>query len=168
LRGAGSLVKDWTQGDLNMLTPRPAIPPALETPAAQITLEQVLTDHLSDEDLENLLCVFLQSRFGYLVRTGSARGDAAAGEYVLRNAVRNEAVVRARHGHVTVPRDSSSLRADAVDNVFVFSPTNTYGPDPAPNVIEIDYDDLVDFIRTERWSLPRSVEDWVSQALDTD
>jgi hypothetical protein len=47
----------------------------------------------------------------------------------------------------------------------VFSPTGSYGPDPAPNVVELDYDDIAEFMRTDRRSLPRTVEFWVNKAL---
>jgi hypothetical protein len=65
-----------------------------------------------------------------------------------------------------VPRDSASLPTAAVDEVFVFSPTSTYGADPAPNVTEIAYDEIAEFVTTERWSLPPAVENWFSRALD--
>jgi hypothetical protein len=132
------------------------------------TLDRVLTRYLDDEDIENLVCVYLQNRLGYLVRSASAGPGIATDEYVLRDADRHEALVWARRGHSLVPRDARTLPTDAVDQVFVFSPTDTYGPDPAPNVTAIDYEDIIRFIRTERWSLPQSVEDWVGNALDDD
>jgi hypothetical protein len=132
------------------------------------TLDQVLTGYLDDDDVENLVCVYLQNRLGYLLRPTSAGPGIAANEYVLRDAHRHEALVWARRGHSRVPRDARSLPTDAVDQVFVFSPTDTYGPDPAPNVTEIDYEDIIGFIRTERWSLPQSVEHLVGNALDDD
>jgi hypothetical protein len=140
---------------------------AAPTPAHP-TIEQVLCDYLDDRELETLLCVYLQNRLGYLLRPESRRLQVDADGYVLRNALRDVALVQARRGHVPVPRDARSLGAKQVDHVFVFSPTDTYGPDPAPNVTEIRRDEIVEFIRSERWSLPQSVEDWVSRALDDD
>jgi hypothetical protein len=132
------------------------------------TLDRVLTGYLDDEDVENLVCVYLQNRLGYLLRSTSAGPGIATDEYVLRDADRHEALVWAKRGHSLVARDARTLPTDAVDQVFVFSPTDTYGPDPAPNVTEIDYEDMIRFIRTERWSLPQSVEYWVGDALDDD
>lgn len=129
-----------------------------------LTVEQILTDRLDDDALEELVCVYLQNRFGYLVRT--SRSPAVGYDYVLRNAARGEAVVHARRADTLVARDASSLPTDAVDQVFVFSPTNTYGADPAPNVREIDAEDLIDFIRSECWSLPQSVSEWIERAVD--
>ena len=74
--------------------------------------------------------------------------------------------MHARSGGTLVARDAQSLPTEFVDEVFVFSPTNTYGPDPAPNVHEINARDLIDFIRSERWSLPLSVSEWMERALD--
>ena len=85
---------------------------------------------------------------------------------MLRDGYGREAIVRARRGGSVVPRDAAVLPTDAVDQVFVFSPTGTYGPDPAPNVTELDYYDIIDFMRNDRPILPRSVDHWVSRALD--
>lgn len=131
-----------------------------------LTLDEVLADRLDDGELENLVCVYLQNRHGYMLRPPSRlSGEVHAGP-VFRDADHREAVVCARGGHAPVPRDSQSLLTGAVDRVFVFSPTDTYGPDPAPNVIEIDHAEIIDFIRSERWSLPQGVEYWVDRARD--
>ncbi len=135
-----------------------------ETPRP--TLDEVLIGYLDDRDVQNLVCAFLQHKFGYLIRRPARRPGIAAWEYVLRDAYRREAVVRAKRGWSVVARDAPSLPGDVIDQVFVFSPTGTYGPDPAPNVVELDYDEIIEFMRTERGSLPSSVEHWVSRALD--
>jgi hypothetical protein len=136
---------------------------AMSAAATTPTVEQMLTDHLGDDALEELICVYLQNRYGYLVR---ARTPAAAGyDYVLRNAARTEVLVHARGGGMLVARDADSLPTDIVDHVLVFSPTNTYGPDPAPNVREMNVEVLIEFIRSEPWSLPRSVSEWMTRAL---
>jgi hypothetical protein len=143
------------------MDPGDAAVPTMPTP---LTVEQILADYLDDEALEQLICVYLQNRFGYLMRTGAPR--PASYDYILRNTAHNEAVVHARGGDTLVARDAYSLPTSAVDHVFVFSPTNTYGPDPAPNVREIDAEDLIDFIRTESWSLPQSLSEWIERAAD--
>jgi hypothetical protein len=126
----------------------------------------VLADRLDDRELENLVCVYLQNRHGYLLRPASRLSADIDGEWVFRDRDHHEALIRARHGHASVPRDSDSLPTNAVDRVFVFSPTDTYGPHPAPNVTEIEYADIVEFIRTERWSLPQGVGYWVDRVID--
>lgn len=130
------------------------------------TLEEVLSSYLDDREVLDLVCVFLQRRFGYRVRPPARRPGIAAWEDVLRDSYQREAIVRARCGRSVVPRSAALLPSDAVDQVFVFSPTGTYGPDPAPNVTELDYGEVIDFIRSERRFLPRSVEHWVSRASD--
>jgi hypothetical protein len=129
-----------------------------------LTVEQILSDVLDDDALEELIRVYLQNRYGYLVRT-PAPGEAHR-DYILRDAARNEALVHARGGDVLVARDAPSLPTDIVDLVFVFSPTGTYGPDPAPNVREIDAADLIDFMGSEPWSLPLSVSQWIERVSD--
>jgi hypothetical protein len=128
------------------------------------TLQQILADRLEDDALEQLVCVYLQNRYGYLVR--SRPPGAVDHGYLLRNAAHKQALVRARSRHTLVARDEASLPTHTVDHVFVFSPTNTYGPDPAPNVCAINAEDLIDFIRTESWSLPLSVSEWIERAAD--
>jgi hypothetical protein len=130
------------------------------------TLDEVLTSYLDDWDVQNLVCAFVQRKFGYLIRRATRRPGVAAWEYVLRDGYGHQAVVRAKRGWSPVARDAPSLPGDAIDQVFVFSPTGTYGPDPAPNVVELDYDEILEFMRTERRNLPSSVEHWVSRALD--
>ncbi len=134
--------------------------------AARPTLDEVLTSYLDDKDVHSLVCTYLQRRFGYLAMPPARHPGVSAWEYVLRDGYRRQAIVRARRGWSPVPRDAPSLAADRIDDVFVFSPTGSYGPDPAPNVTEIDYDDIIEFMRDDRWNLPRKVEFWVSRALD--
>lgn len=137
-----------------------------EPPGDRPSLEEVLTSYLDDRDLEDLVCVYLKSRLGYLPRPPSRGSGIAAFKYMLRDTDRRSAIVRARRGYAAMARDAGSLPTDAVDEVFVFSPTGTYGPDPAPNVKEIDHRDVVEFIRNERSSLPETVEQWISRASD--
>lgn len=129
------------------------------------TLEDILTRQLDDDALEDLICVYLQNRFGYLVR--NATGRAPDYDYVLRNCDGEEALVHTRAGEEPVARDASALPAGAADRWFVFSPTNTYGPDPAPHVEEIAVEDVIAFIRSEPWSVPLTVSDRLEE-LDRD
>jgi len=130
------------------------------------TLDDVLTTYLDDHEVQSLVSVYLQRRYGYLVRPRGRRPGLAPWEYVLRDAQGREALVRARRGFSCVPRDPGSLPADAVDFVYVFSPTGTYGPNPAANVVELEYDELVEFMRHERWNASATVQEWLSRALD--
>lgn len=130
------------------------------------TLDEVLTSCLDDEDLEDLVHMYLQCRFGYRSMRGTRRTSTPAYEYVMRHPDGHEAVVQVKRGRSTVPRDAGSLPTTEVERVYVFSPTGSYGPDPAANVVELDYDDLIEFMGNDRWSLPPRVGVWVSQALD--
>ena len=129
------------------------------------TLGEVLTSYLDDRDLLDLVRVYLQKRFGYLVRRPARRATMVGWEDVLCDSFGRQAIARARRGWSVVPR-AASLPTEAVDQVFVFSPTGTYGPDPAPNVTQLDHDDIIEFMSSERRILPPSVEHWVSRASD--
>jgi hypothetical protein len=132
----------------------------------QPTLDQILATCLSAQDLEDLVCVYLQRRYGYLVLPASRRPDTPAYEYVLRHPDDgHEAVVQVKSGDATVPVDSASLPTAAVERVFVFSPTESYGDDPAPNVTKLGRQDLIDFMHSEPRCLPPLVAHWVRQAV---
>ncbi len=128
------------------------------------TLDEALASCLTSQDLEDLLAVYLQRRHGYLVLPGSRRPDTPAYEYVLRHPDGHTAVVQVKSGWSTVPRDAGSLPVEAADRVYVFSPTGSYGENPAPNVTAIAFDELTGFMRDEPTCLPPTVEHWARLA----
>lgn len=130
------------------------------------TLNDMLTSYLDDRDILDLVRAYLQRRFGFLVRRPARRRTVVGWEDVLRDSFGREAIVRVRRGGSVVSRAAASLSTGPVDQVFVFSPTGTYGPDPAPNVTQLDHDDVVEFMRSERGILPSSVGHWVTRASD--
>ena len=130
------------------------------------TLDDVLTSYLDDRDVLDLVRAYLHRTFGYLIRRPARRRTVAGSEDVLRDSFGREAVVRARRGGSAVSCIAASLATGAVDQVFVFSPTGTYGPNLAPNVTQIDRDDVIEFMRGERRILPPGVRHWVSRASD--
>jgi hypothetical protein len=113
------------------------------------TPDSVLTSYLDDFDVGNLVRAYLQRRLGYLVRPPARRPGCAGWHSVLRDGCGREAIVRARRGWSPVACDVASLPT-GIDRVFVFSPTGSYGPDRAPNVTELDYDDMIEFMSNER------------------
>ncbi|MGA2924825.1 MAG: hypothetical protein ABSG43_02335 [Solirubrobacteraceae bacterium] len=133
----------------------------------QLTLDEVLTTYLDDRDVQQLVSGYLQRRYGYLVRPWVRRPGLAGWEYVLRDGHGREALVRARRGFSCVPRDPGSLPSRAVDLVYVFSPTGTYGPNPAANVVELEYDEIVAFMRHGCWSTSPAVTGWLDRARAT-
>lgn len=122
---------------------------------------------LSAQDLEDLVAVYLQRRHGYLVLPGSRRPDTPAYEYVLLHPDGHVAVVQVKSGWSTVPRDADSLPVDSVDRVYVYSPTASYGENPAPNVKALTSEELIDFMRAEPTCLPPMVAHWVRRATDS-
>jgi hypothetical protein len=129
------------------------------------TLSEVLTSCLTARDLEDLVATYLQRRHGYLVLPGSRRPDTPAYEYVLRHPDGHLAVAQVKSGWSTVPCDARSLPGELVDRVYVFSPTGSYGPTPAPNVQKLTTAELVAFMRSEPECLPPTVEHWVRLAV---
>lgn len=130
-----------------------------------LTLEEILRSCLDAQDLEDLICVYLQRRYGYLAVPGRRQPDTPAYEYVLRHPDGHEAVVQVKRGHAPVLRDAQSLPTEAVDRVYVFSPSGTYGPTPARNVTTLTNEEIIAFMRNERTCLPRNIEHWISQAI---
>jgi len=115
----------------------------------QLTLDEILTIQLSDEQVRNLVCRYLHWRYGYPLRLPTLQSVFGSWEYVVPDGYRRRTIVRARRGFSPVPRDAGSIPARAVNRLFVFSPTGTYGPDPDPNFTEIEYHEIVDFIRSQ-------------------
>jgi hypothetical protein len=131
------------------------------------TLDEVLVTCLSARDLEDLIWVYLQRRMGYLAMPAARRDDTPAYEYVLLHPDDgHEAVVQVKTGLSVVPRDSGSLPTEVVELVFVFSPNGIYGAAPAPNVVKLAYDDIIDFMRSEPNCLPPIVAHWVRMATE--
>lgn len=131
----------------------------------RLTLDEVLTSYLDDRDVRHHVHAYLQQKFSYLLRRPARRLGDAGWEDVLCDSDGGHAVVRARHGWSRVPRDADSFPTHAVDEVFVFSPTGTYGPAPAPNVTELDYHEIVEFMRNHASQLPHKVQQWLSLGL---
>jgi hypothetical protein len=129
-------------------------------------LADVLTSCLTAQDLEDLVLMYMQRRMGYLAMPASRRADTPAYEYVLRHPDGHIAVVQVKTGWSSVPRDAGSLPVESADRVYVFSATSSYSGEPASNVITLDFEQLVDFMRTEPTALPPTVEHWVRLAPD--
>ena len=62
--------------------------------------------------------------------------------------------------------DAPPLPVESADRVYVFSATSSYRGEPASNVVTLDFEQLVDFMRTEPSALPPTVEHWVRLAPD--
>lgn len=133
-----------------------------QSPVWQPSLDEVVKSLLSSQDLEDLISCYLQRRYGYLVMPGSMRADTPAYEFVLRHPDDgHEAVLQVKSGRSAVPLDA--LPTD-VKKAFVFSPMDTYSGEPGANVEKLLFPDIIDFMSTEPFSLPRRVETWVRYA----
>jgi hypothetical protein len=130
------------------------------------TYEELLTSFLSASDLEDLVAAYLQQHEGYMVLPATRRRDTPAYEYVLVHPDGHQAVVQVKGGWSVVPRDAGSLPTELVEHVYVFSPTESYGPDPAPNVETIQSRDLLAFMHSPQSCLPPMVKYWTRLAAD--
>ncbi len=132
------------------------------SPAWAPGLDEVLVSLLSSQDLEDLVSCYLQRHYGYLVMPGSMRADTLAYEFVLRDPDHgHEAVLQVKSGHSAVSLDT--LPAD-VEKAFVFQPRGKYSGEPGANVTKLRFPDIIEFMRTEPFSLPRRVETWMRYA----
>jgi hypothetical protein len=139
-----------------------------QPPSYAPTLDDVLSALLGAQDLEDLVAVYLQRVYGYLALPASRRPDTPAYEYVLRHPDSgDEAVVQVKTGTSPVPRDRGSLPTRHVGRVFVFSPSGSYSGRRAANVVELQFDDLVRFMREQPTCLPPLVEHWTRMAEAT-
>ncbi len=126
-----------------------------------LTLEDILANHLGDDQVRTLVAHYLHYRHGYMLRPPRLRSLSGAWEYVARDGLRREAIIRAGRGFSPVPR-AAAIPDDAEIKLFAFSPTDTYGPDPHPNLIEIARDDIVTFIQAHPDSLPPHYQQWAT------
>jgi hypothetical protein len=137
-----------------------------ELPAWKPSVDEVLTSLLSSQDLEDLISCYLQRRYGYLMMPGNTRPDTLAYEFVLRHPDDgHEAVLQVKSGHSAVHLDA--LPTD-FRKAFVFSPSDSYTGQPAANVEKLLFANVIDFMTSEPFSLPRRVENWVRYATGAD
>ena len=135
-----------------------------DPPPWRPTLDQVLDTYLSSHDLEDLILVYLQHSRGYLVTPQRGPSNTIAYEYVLRHPTDgHEAVAQVKAGG-PVRRDAQALPTGTVARAFVFSPGGHYEGVAAKGVEELDRDDILDFMRNQRWALPKLIEYWVAFA----
>lgn len=121
--------------------------------------EIVIKSLLGPEDLEDLVAVYLQDRFDYLVVSR------------LRSTPGYEYELRARDGGATAvasvksgntPVDLNLLPSDTVDAAYAYAVCEQYDGERHDNVTEISTEELADFIRVRREVLPKRVTAWLS------
>lgn len=139
-----------------------------EPPAWRPTLDEVLDTYLTSNDLEDLVIVYLRHSRGYLVTPQRGKSNnTIAYEYVLRHPKDgHEAVAQVKAGRSPIRCDAGALPTGTVARAFVFSPTRSYEGEVADGVEQLERDDLLHFMRTQRWALPKLVEYWVAFAED--
>lgn len=118
----------------------------------------VIKSLLGAEDLEDLVAVYLQDRFDYLIvsRLRSTPGY----EYELR--ARNggaTAVASVKSGNT--PVDIDLLPWDTVDAAYAYAVCDKYDGKRRPQFIEIQTDELAEFMLSRLEALPERVANWL-------
>jgi hypothetical protein len=128
-------------------------------------LYELLSTRLEDDELEELLCVYLQRRHGYFVH-GSAWSPFRR-PYMLRNAEGNTATVQVVDSSTGRSRFERRIHPDGIDRVFVFSRREHSGEQDIPGVAHVHHEDLVELIETEAWTLPLAVAQYLEPPVLT-
>lgn len=117
----------------------------------------VLRSLIGAEDLEDLVSVYLQVRYGYVLvsRFRSTPGY----EYVLKGARGETIVASVKSGETPVSLDL--LPADSADLAYVFSVSGTQVGSTDMAVETIGFDDLLEFMASSTSVLPNRVSAWL-------
>ncbi|BBK31889.1 hypothetical protein STHU_25230 [Allostella humosa] len=115
-------------------------------------------EYLSDEDLENLISIYLQV-CGWYVMPGTRRKDTPHYEFVLvdRNTGKR-GIVQVKSGHEGI--DAAKYAGETT--TFLFASCEDYGDVVPHNVTIIPRSKVLSFIRSQRQLLPESFGHWVN------
>ena len=122
--------------------------------------ETVIKSLLGAEDLEDLVAVYLQDRFDYLVVSR------------LRSTPGYEYELRARDGGATAvasvksgdtPVNLDLLPWETVDAAYAYAVCSTYEGERPPQFREIETDELTEFMLSRREVLPERVAEWLEE-----
>lgn len=120
--------------------------------------EEVIKSLLGAEDLEDLVAVYLQDRFDYLVVSR------------LRSTPGYEYELRARDGGATAvasvksgdtPVDIDLLPWDTVDAAYAYAACDRYDGERRPEFTQIQTQELTEFMLSRREVLPERVANWL-------
>ncbi|MBS1887515.1 MAG: hypothetical protein JSU06_10040 [Actinobacteria bacterium] len=120
----------------------------------------VIESLLGPEDLEDLVAVYLQDRFDYLLvsRFRSTPGY----EYVLRKRDGGQTAVASVKSGDT-PVDLDLLPVNTVDEAFAYAVSGKYTGERSPNTRCIETEELCDFMLGRRSILPDRITDWLER-----
>lgn len=127
---------------------------------AAIDSRTVIESLLGPEDLEDLVAVYLQDQFDYLLvsRLRSTPGY----EYVLRKRDSGRTAVASVKSGDT-PVDLDLLPVTTVDAAFAYAVCERYTGERSPNTRCITTEELCDFLLRRRSILPDRISDWLER-----
>jgi hypothetical protein len=131
----------------------------------ELPTEPELFELVGQEELEDVISVFLQKRFGYLVWPSTKVRNLPGIEsvFVARDGS-HTAVLQVKGGKMALdPRQFAPL-ASAATQVFLFAASGCYGDVPPPaNVLCIPPGDIREFVVNHAELLPPIVRAWVEE-----
>jgi hypothetical protein len=116
---------------------------------------------ISADDCEDIVGLYLQVRFDYIIIPSSCKDDTLAYEFELIHRTSSEkAVVQVKNGNVELNRDSYK----AIDaKVFLFTTNQIYLGDEDVNIVCLSIEELKEFMTNYQNVLPQKVRFWVEK-----
>jgi predicted Mrr-cat superfamily restriction endonuclease len=117
---------------------------------------------LSADDCEDIVGLYLQVKFDYIIIPSSCKDDTLAYEYELIHRISSEkAVVQVKNGNVDLDRNNYKAIDDA--KVFLFTTSQRYLGEKNNNVICLGKEELQEFMSDYQNLLPQKVKLWVEK-----
>lgn len=133
------------------------VAPVIEYDKSQ--LKELPLGAIAHDDLEDIVSLYLQRELEWYVVPSTVKKSTPVTEFVLRNAERKRAYIQVKSGAATI--DSSTIIVpNDVDIFYVFYPSIGRAapvPDANPKICNIDPDNIMKFIKTNRNLMPSFV-----------
>ena len=119
---------------------------------------------LSDEDLEDLVGLYLQLKLGYLIWPGTCKRDTPLVEFELVSKDgKIKASAQVKSGETVINMDDF---VDCKGLVYLFAACEQYIGTAKENFIQIPKADLDNFMHDHEAALPRRIQEWMKYVKD--
>lgn len=115
---------------------------------------------LSSDDCEDLVALYMQKKYGFMVIPSSCKSDTAVYEYVMKHPkTGRKAVAQVKHGDVCLNMNKyHSIDAD----VFLLTTKGSYIGESAKNIHCLEPDDLMAFANKNYDLMPDRIQNWLN------